>query len=152
MRSTTRRRANFIAGNFAHLHQGLCSSSTPHCLACSATLNSLHSILLHYDREHPLVTLCMQSDKHAISRQAKDTTQTGYYAHCTGIVHKLNDRATSQGHNADRIHVLCLACGDMTWLRFTALESYTNQTKCTASNACTRAESTFLHSSSAWSH
>ena len=150
MRSTTRRRANFIAGNSAHLHQGLCFSSTPHCLAYSATLNRLNTILLHYEREHPLVTLCMQSDKHAIPRQAKDTTQTGYYAHCTGIVHKLNDRATSQGHNADRI--LCLACGYMTRLRLTALESYTNQTKSTASNACMRAESTFLHSSSALPH
>ena len=35
---------------------------TPHCLARSATLNRLHTILLHYRREqHPLVTLCMQS-------------------------------------------------------------------------------------------
>ena len=50
MRSTTRCRANFIAGNFAHLHQGLCSSSAPHCLECSATLNSVHTISLHYAR------------------------------------------------------------------------------------------------------
>ena len=91
-----------------------------------------------------------ESDKHAIPRQAKDTTQTGYYAHCTGIVHKLNDRATSQGHNTDRI--LCLACGYMTRLRLTALESYTNHTKFTASNACTRVESTFLSASSVLSH
>ena len=90
------------------------------------------------------------SDKHAIPRQAKDNTQTGYYAHCTGIVHKLNDRATSQGHNTDRI--LCLACGYMTRLRLTALESHINQTKFTASNACTRAESTFFSASSALSH
>ena len=65
--------------------------------------------------------------KHAIPRQAEDMTLRRPDAHCTGIVHKLNDRATSQGHPADRI--LCLACRYMTRLRLPALESYTNQTR-----------------------
>ena len=81
MRSTTRRRANFVAENSTHLHQGLCFSTTPHCLARSATLNRLNTSLLHYGRWHPLVTICMQTDKHATPRQAQDTTQTGCSLH-----------------------------------------------------------------------
>ena len=148
MRSTTRRRANFVAENSTHLHQGLCFSTTPHCLARSATLNRQNTSLLHYGRWHPLVTLCNQIDKHATPRQAQDTTQTGCSLHWNRTQTKRS--RGNQGHNADQI--LCLACGYMTRPQLTALESYINQTKCTASNSCTHAESIFFSSSSALSH